>query len=139
MTQHTPAAPVRMIVVVDHHAARIFGDPDGPKTEETIKPADPHHFHHHLVHKKESHYQGDRVPEDGAFYAAIAKALTPATQIVIIGHGVGKSNAAVVLMDHLKSHHAQIAKAVVAEESADLSALTVPQIEALARKHMIES
>lgn len=131
--------PCRMIVVVDHHVAHVYRDLNGsrPRETATIEPSDPHHYHHHLVHKKEAHYQGDRVPEDHAFCADIAKALAPANEIVVIGHGVGKSNAAAVLMEYLKSHAPQTAKLVKAVEVADLSALTEPQIEAIAKRHMI--
>ena len=128
----------QLIVVVDHHSAHIFAETGGsrPSALDTIEPADPHHYHHHLVHKKEAHYQGDRVPEDTAFYGAIADSLKEASEIVIIGHGVGKSSAASFLMEYLKSHRPDTAKLVKAQEVADLSALTEPQIEQLAERHM---
>jgi hypothetical protein len=131
--------PCRMIVVVDHHIAHLYRDIDGTRPSEVkaIEPADPHHFHHHLVHKKESHYQGDRVPEDHELYGEIAAALAPANEIVVIGHGVGKSNAAAVLMEYLKTHAPQTAKLVKSVEVADLSALTAPEIELIAQRHMI--
>ena len=131
--------PCRLIVVVDHHVARVYRDLNGSRAEEvnTIVPHDPHHFLHHMVHKKESHYQGDRAPEDSAFYEQITYALAPANEIVVIGHGVGKSNAATVFMEYLKSHAPQTAKLVKAVEVADLSALTEPQIELIAKRHMI--
>lgn len=127
----------RMIVVIDHAVAHVYEDVGASRPREiaSLSPVDPHHFHHHLIHKKESHYQGDRVPEDVPFYRAIAETLIPATEIVIIGHGVGKSSAASVLMEYLRSHRPDIAKLVQAQEVADLSALTQPQIEDLARPH----
>jgi hypothetical protein len=36
----------------------------------------------------------------------------------------------------LEKHHAEIARRVVATETADLSALTAPDVESLAKKHM---
>lgn len=131
--------PCRMVVVVDHHAAHIFRDlgESRPKAEVTIEPYDPHHFHHHLVHRKEAHYQGDRVPEEAAFYEEVAAALVPANEIVLIGHGTGKSSAVVVLVEYLKKHHIDVSRRVKATETADLSALTEPEIEAIAKRHMI--
>jgi hypothetical protein len=61
----------------------------------------------------------------------------PANEIVLIGHGTGKSNAAEFLMTYLKTHHSAIAQRVRGVEMADLSALTDPEIEAIAKKHMI--
>jgi hypothetical protein len=135
------AVPVQrsmMIVVIDHHSARVFHDLSGsrPQAAVTITPYDPHHFHHHLIHRKEAHYEGDRVPEETSFYKEIADALVSAMQIVLIGHGVGKSSAVDVLLAFLKTHYPNIAQKVTAVEIVDLSALTEPQIEALAKRSM---
>ncbi len=131
--------PGRMVVVIDHHAAHIYRDLglSRPKEEATIEPYDPNHFHHHLIHRKESHYQGDRVPEETSFYEEVAKALSLADEIVLIGSGTGKSSAVAVLAEYLQKHHANIAQRVKATEMADLSALTEPEIEVIARRHMI--
>ena len=127
-----------MVVVIDHHAAHVFRDLGGsrPENEVTIEPYDPHHFHHHLVHRKEAHYQGDRVPEETSFYEAVAKALVPATEIVLIGHGTGKSSAVDVLTAYLKKHCPEISQRVTATETTDLSALTEPELVAIAKRHM---
>lgn len=127
---------LRTVVVIDHHVARVFQDMNlrRPESEVAIKPYDPHHFHHHLIHRKEAHYEGDRVPEETSFYGEIVEALAPAKEIILIGHGVGKSSAVDVLIDYLRKHRSDIAERVKATEIADLSALTEPQIEALARK-----
>jgi hypothetical protein len=131
--------PRRIIVVIDHHAAHVYQDIDGsrPEDEVTVRPHDPFHFHHHLIHRKEAHYRGERVPEETSFYEEIAKDLAPANEIVLIGHGTGKSSAVEYLMTYLKTHHSEIAQRVRAVETADLSALTEPEIEAIAKKHMI--
>jgi len=127
-----------MVVVIDHHAAHVFQDLNGsvPQEKVTVKPYDPHHFHHHLIHKKEAHYQGQRVPEDLGFYKEIAEALVPANEIVLIGHGVGKSSAVDALTQYLKEHRPDIAKRVKSVETADLSALTPPEVERIAKRHM---
>jgi hypothetical protein len=136
--ENPASQPAKMVVVIDHHSAHVYQDLNGsrPEHESTITPYDPHHFHHHLIHRKESHYEGGRVPEDNAFYEAIVKSLVPATAIVLIGHGVGKSSAVDMLLAHLKAHRPDIAQRVQAVEKADLSALTEPEIEALAKRHM---
>ena len=40
------------------------------------------------------------------------------------------------LVEHLKTHHPETFKRVIATETADLSALTEPEIEELAKKHI---
>lgn len=134
-----PVQPFRVVVVIDHHAAHVYQDVGGsrPAKEHKVQPYDPFHFHHHLIHRKEAHYRGERVPEEDSFYEEIAKDIAPANEIVLIGHATGKSNAADFLKEYLKTHHSDIDRRVIATESADLSAVTEPQIEALAKLHMI--
>jgi hypothetical protein len=121
--------PPRTVVVIDHHSARIFGKPD-----VVVTPYDPHHFHHHLIHRKEAHYEGDRVPEETSFYEEVAAALVSAQEIVLVGHGVGKSSAVEVLLNYLKSHHADVARRVKKVDVVDLSALSEAQIEAIVKR-----
>ena len=134
-----PPTPGRMIVVIDHHTAHVYQDAGGsrPADERKERPYDPYHFHHHLIHRKEAHYRGERVPEEDSFYEEVAKDITAASEIVLIGHATGKSNAAEFLKEYLRTHHPEIFQRVVATESADLSAVTEPEIEAVARRHMI--
>lgn len=129
----------RMVVVIDHHAAHVYRDLRGNEPEDgsTIEPYDPHHFHHHLVHRKEAHYRGDRVPEETSFYEEVAKALIAANEIVLIGHGAGKSSAVEALLEYLRKHRPDVARHIVATEVVDLSALSAPDIEAIAKRHLL--
>jgi hypothetical protein len=131
--------PCRMVVVIDHHAAHVYQDlgKKVPEKEHTVRPYDPFGFHHHLIHRKEAHYQGERVPEENSFYEEVANDLLPASEIVLIGHGTGKSSAVDHLADYLKRNHHEISRHVIAMETADLSALTEPEIEAIAKRYMI--
>ena len=97
----------------------------------------PFGFHHHLIHRKEAHYSGERVPEEKTFYEDVAKDLQPADEIVLIGHGTGKSSSVDYLAEYLEKHHHNISQHVIATETADLSALTEPEIEVIAKRHMI--
>jgi hypothetical protein len=139
VTPTEPNQPCRMVVVVDHHAAHLYRDLNGtrPEADKTVRPYDPFGFHHHLIHRKEANYKGERIPEETSFYEEIAQALVPANEIVLIGHGTGRSSAVDVLKDYLEQRHPQIFQHVIATETADLSSLTEPQVEALAKKHMI--
>ncbi len=134
-----PAQTGRMIVVIDHHAAHVYHDLGGSRPADAHKllPYDPFNFHHHLIHRKEAHYRGERVPEEDLFYEEIAKDIIQANEIVLIGHATGKSNAADFLKEYLKTHHPDISRRVIATESADLSAVTEAEIESLAKRHMI--
>lgn len=131
-------SPADTVVVIDHHGAHVFREPAAGAAQDvtTVKPYDPHHFHHHLIHRKEAHYEGERVPEEASFYKEIVEALVSARDIILIGHGVGKSSAVEVLSSYLKDHRPDISQRVRKIEVADLSALSEPQIEALAKRSM---
>ena len=133
-----PVQPARSVVIIDHHLARVYRDVYGnqARSEDAAKPYDPHGFHRHLIHRKETHYQGQRVPEEPSFYEEIAKDLLPSQEIVLVGHGTGKSSAVEFLAEYLKKHHATLYERVIATEVVDLSALTEAEIEAIAKKHM---
>jgi hypothetical protein len=128
----------RMVVVIDHSVARIYHDPGGsvPQDEVSVKPYDPLGFQRHLIHRKEAHYKGERVPEETSFYEEIVQDLVHAEAIILIGHGTGTSNAADFLSEYVKAHHREIFPRIIAVEAADLSALTEPEIEEIAKKHL---
>ncbi len=128
----------RMVVVIDHHVAHIYHDLGGSRPEEevTIKPYDPFGFQHHLIHRKEAHYKGDHVPEKESYYEEIATDLVHAEAIILIGHATGKSSAANFLSEYLKTHYSETSKRIIATETADISALTEPEIEEIAKKHI---
>ncbi len=69
-----------------------------------MQPYNPHHFRHQLIHRREAHYHGEPVPEEDWFYEEIAKDITRANEIVLIGHATGKSNAADFLKEYSKSY-----------------------------------
>ena len=119
---------------MDHHGAKIFHvdvtSDDG--SEHVIKPYDPHHFLHHLTHKDQSREQGQRAPEEPAYYEAIADAVALGGKIVVVCHGVGKSDAAHHLTEYLRSHPNETYQRIVREIVADLSTITTPQLLDLA-------
>ena len=128
----------RMVAVIDHHVAHIYHDlgDSRPQGEVTVKPYDPFGFHHHLIHRKEAHYKGDRVPEEDSYYEEIAMDLVRAEEIILMGNGTGKSSAVGFLTEYLKAHHPEEFQRIVATETVDLSALTEAQIEEVAKRHI---
>ena len=133
-----PVQAVRSIVIIDHHLARVYRDVDGRRAQrdDAARPYDPHGFHRHLIHRKETHYQGQRVPEEPSFYEELAEDLLTSQEIVMVGHGTGKSSALEFLAEYLKKHHPMLYQRVIATEIVDISALTEPEIEAIAKKRM---
>jgi phosphoheptose isomerase len=126
------------MVVMDHHGAKLYhvDATSADASQHTIKPYDPHHFQHHLTHKDQSREEGQRTAEDPGFYEEIAHALAGAGKIVVVGHGHGKSNASLHLVEHLRAQHSEIHRRIASELSADLSAVTTADLLELARKSL---
>ena len=121
-----------MVVAVDHHRARLFTIESTTAGAKTLRPYDPHHFLHHLTHREEDRLRGQREPEESSYYEEIAAALAPARRIVVLGHGAGHSSAAAPLEQVLRAKHPETFSRVVAVRTVDLSAITEPQLLALA-------
>ncbi|HEY6324972.1 MAG TPA: hypothetical protein VIW73_00470 [Candidatus Cybelea sp.] len=130
--------PNMTVLLIDHHRARFF-DPaptaGGLVEGGHLEPLDPHGFRRHLEHRKEADYQGQRVPEADEFYERVAARLRRAGSILILGDATGKSSAMRHFVEYLKERHKEIADRVVAAEDADLSAISLGEIEALARRY----
>jgi stalled ribosome rescue protein Dom34 len=93
------------------------------------------HFRHHLTHRKEADYKGQRAPEDYEFYKELVKALENAPSAVVIGDATGKSSAMHFFRDYLAEHHKALLQRVAGFVDADLSALTEPQIREIAARY----
>lgn len=123
-----------LVVVADHHTARVFSlSGDGSELTEVahFAPDDPHGFERHLEHKKEADYQGERIPEDRAYYEKIASALKSAGTILLIGDSTGKSSAIAYFSEYLEKTHNEIFRRVAGTLDVDLSALTDGKIKTL--------
>ena len=100
-----------------------------------LEPLDPHGFERHLEHRKEADYKGQRAPEEDEFYERVAQRLKNAPSILLLGDATGKSSAMEYLVTYLKHRHKEIADRVVAAKDVDLSAISLGEIERIARGH----
>ena len=100
------------IVWIDHKEAKIFevGADDVQKfvIRSTSEPS------HHIHHKAGSMGSG-HAGEDEKYFAAIAKALQPVGEVLIVGPSTEKTSFA----EFLKKHDKSAAAKVVGVESAD--------------------
>ncbi len=134
VAQAAPPAPC-LLIVLDHQDAKIFEvDVTSDRaSEHVLRPQGEPHVRRHSLHSEQSPAEEQRFPEDPDFYETIASAVATGGKIVVIGHGTGKSNAAHLLTDYLKTHHLETYLRIVSELTADLSHITNPQLLDLAR------
>jgi hypothetical protein len=133
-----PPAPVDVVVVMDHHEAKLYQILlSSDQHPQTVRPYDPHHFLHHLHHRDELRERGQRPAEDLTFYDRIAEALRETGRIILLCHGKGVGNAGDFFTERLKKHHSDIYARVVLQARVDTSAMTEPQILAYARTALV--
>lgn len=123
-----------VIAVVTQDETRIWttGIEPGKKPEKISAPAD--NLHHHHV-RMAQHHGGHHADHNRQEYLEeIAESLSTAGQVLLIGHGKGKANSVLVLVQFLERKHPDLAAKVVGAVDSNLDALTEPEILALARE-----
>ena len=124
------------VALIDHHEARFFepASTGGLAEREHLQPKDPHGFRRRLEHRKEADYKGERVPEADEYYERITERLKVASRIVLIGDATAKSSAMTYLLAYLQETHKDVAARVVAAVDAELSSITLGEIERIAKE-----
>lgn len=128
-----PAAPgLHLLVVLDHREARVFKTELHGSAPQRITPYDPHDSHRHLRYVQNDS-NGQRKPELKPFYEAIARTLSGADKILILGSATGSSSAMDHLLAELKQHHHEIAQHVAGTIVVNEQHMSEDQLLAKAR------
>jgi hypothetical protein len=136
MAKTDESAP-HLLVVIDHHEARVYRTEVHGAVPERIVPYDPYGYGRHL-HSAHEWTDGKRQPERKSFYEAVAKTLGGAGQVLVFGSGTGRSSAMEMLLADLKAHHADVAAKVVGSVVVDAHHTTEAQLLAKAREFYAE-
>lgn len=133
MATHTePAAGSQLLVVIDHQEAKVYRSDVPGAAPERLEPSDPA-AHPRDIHPDE--WANDRrQPKWRNFYAAIAKTVGGASQILLFGSGTGKSSAMEQLLADLKDRHPDVAAKVIGSVVVDVQHSTENQLLAKARE-----
>ena len=129
-----PVAPgAHLLVVIDHHEAKIYRTELHGAVPQHLLPYDPHGFGRHL-RSKDPKAGGKRRPEQKSFYEAVAATLRGAEEILIFGGGTGESSAMEQLIADLKHNHSDVAEHIVGSIVVDEHHQTESQLLARARE-----
>ena len=71
---------------------------------------------------------------ENPYLEGVSLALAPSDQNLLVGHGKGKSDLMLKLVQHLERLHPETAAKVVAALDVNMPAMTEPQILAVARE-----
>jgi len=133
-----PVAPgAHLLVVIDHHEAKVYRTELRGAVPERLVPHDPHGHGKHL-HSRNDETDGKRQPERKSFYEAVAATLEGADQVLIFGGGTGESSAMEQLVTDLKQNHRDVAERVVGTVVIDGGHMTEGQLLAKAREFYAE-
>lgn len=105
------SAHFHAVVWIDHSQAKIFHVGLGGADEVTLHPHLPTRHLHHKAGSIGSGHAG----ADKTFYAEVAKAVSDAGEILIMGPASAKTEFA----NHLRDHAPDLAKRIAAVEAAD--------------------
>jgi hypothetical protein len=122
-----------LLVVIDHHEAKIYRTEVQGAVPQQLVPYDPHDFGRHLRSEAQE-TDGKRRPERKSCYEAIAATLRGADQILIFGSGTGESSAMEHLLADLKQNHSDVAQHIVGSIVIDGHHRTESQLLAQARE-----
>jgi hypothetical protein len=118
-----------VLAVVLHDETRIW-NMDGQDTKEALVVTKAELENRH-VRQAQHHGGHESTKSDPGYFKDIAEMLADAREVLLMGHGTGKSNTMVAFHEHVKSHNGQLAAKILAELNADLPALSDGQIRKL--------
>jgi hypothetical protein len=131
--EQAATAGQNLLVVIDHRKARIYRAELSGSVPQRISPYEPHATPRQLLHT-EPDAGGQRKPELGSFYEAVAKTLRGAERVLVFGNGTGASSAMDHLIAELKRRHPDIAARVIGAIVVDARHLSDDQLLARARE-----
>jgi hypothetical protein len=131
--QPQPAsAGAHLLVVIDHHLARIYQAELHGSTAQRIIPYDREGSGRHLHYVRDDS-NGQRKPEIKSYYEAVATTLQGADKILLFGSGTGASSAMDQLLAVFRRDHPTLADRVVGCVVVDEQHLSEDQLLAQAR------
>lgn len=86
------------------------------------------------VRTAQSHHGHASEVSEVPYFNELARVMSVASNVVLVGHGVGKANAVNRFLDHLEAHRESLLDRVAATGQANIAALSGAQIVREARK-----
>lgn len=121
-----------LLLVIDHHEARLFRSTAHGASPLQILPHEPSHFFRH-AHNSKDFSRGQEKPDPNSFFEPVAHAMRAASHILVFGTGTGSSSEMDQFIAWLKSHHPELSGRVIGALVVDEHHLTEGQLLAKAR------
>ncbi len=121
----------RAVIAIDFNHARIYAiDAPTHSRPDAVHAKDPWNLNHNLYHRDgnpDGHYDIDLIDTDD-FFRTVAHEISGADEILLLGHGKGKSNASHIFEAYLRKHYSDVAEKIVADVRCDIDDITNNQI-----------
>jgi LmbE family N-acetylglucosaminyl deacetylase len=127
----------RLVLHLSHHQTDAFELVDDQVGHTVLKPYDPWGYLRHLHHEhvNEASWQGQRPPEDPEYLRGLTEAVKNASQVLLVGHGTGRSDMREVLLKTLRQHHPDLVKKIVGVVTVDETRLTDTELLTFAQEY----
>ncbi|MEI6109423.1 MAG: hypothetical protein WCQ11_05075 [Actinomycetes bacterium] len=120
-----------VVAVVERYETKVWPtNAEKGAKPELIHPLTPRNIH---VREAQHHTGHDSDKADKSYFEEISKTLEPAGEILLVGHGTGKSNAVLKLIQYLERYHANVAHKIVGSLDVNVPAMTDGELLAAAR------
>ena len=128
------AGELHLLLVIDHHEARLFRSEMHGAVPQQILPHEPDDFFRHAHHSRDFS-RGQEKPDPNSFFEPVARALGAAGRILIFGTGTGTSSEMDQFITWLKLNHKELAQRIIGSQVVDEHHLSVDQLLAKARDY----
>lgn len=126
--------PRRLVLQLDHHAARLWWLKDDGLDAARLEPHGVWSSGQRLIHRHDRDLAGQRAPLDFDYLNQLAAAVLEADRVLLLGHGHGRSDMRQLLRDHLSRHHPEALERLETLPLDD-AACSEAELLALARAH----
>jgi hypothetical protein len=101
-------------------------DPAGTRPQVLMPEPDDQRNNHYRQVQRNHHSETDVF--DREYFEEISRLLSPAKEILLVGHGKGKANEMLKLVQYLERYHADTARKIVGAVDTNLESLTDAEI-----------
>ena len=101
-------------------------DPAGTRPQVLMPEPDDQRNNHYRQVQRNHHNETDVF--DREYFEEISRLLSPAKEILLVGHGKGKANEMLKLVQYLERYHADTARKIVGAVDTNLESLTDAEI-----------
>lgn len=122
-----------VVVAITHDEARVWNSGLEPDSKPLRLHAAKHFEFQRNPRKGQHNIERGPNEDDVQLFDEVAVATTSAQEILVYGHGTGKSSHMNKMVQHWKQKHPELAKLVVGTVNIDLSSVTEPELLAAAR------